>query len=90
MSSTNKSSIAIYNKIYPKAGQGNKQARGEKYESMVYHWMFTFADLENKKGGIFVMFEKNIDDQKCHESNLPFGSPIHAGGVYAAIHQTKR
>jgi hypothetical protein len=47
--------------------------------------MFTFADLENKKGGIFVMFEKNLDDQKCHESNLLFRSPIHVGGVYAFI-----
>jgi hypothetical protein len=60
-------------------------ARGEKYESMVYRWMFTFPDLENKKGGIFVMFEKNHDDQKCHKSNLPFGSPIHVAGVYAFI-----
>jgi hypothetical protein len=31
----------MYNKSYPKAGQGNKQARGEKYESMVYRQMFT-------------------------------------------------
>lgn len=85
MSSTSKSSITTYNKSYPKAGQGNKQARGEKYESMVYRRMFTFADLENKKGGIFVMFEKNLDDQKRYESNLPFGSPIHVGGVYAFI-----
>jgi hypothetical protein len=85
MSSTSKSSITTYNKSYPKAGQGNKQACGEKYESMVYHWMFTFADLENKKGGIFVMFEKNLDDQKRYESNLPFRSPIHVGGVYAFI-----
>jgi hypothetical protein len=85
MSSTSKSSIATYNKSYPKAGQGNKQACREKYESMVYRQMFTFADLENKKGSIFVMFEKNLDDQKCYESNLPFGSPIHVGGVYAFI-----
>jgi hypothetical protein len=75
----------MYNKSYPKAGQGNKQACREKYKSMVYHWMFTFADLENKKGGIFVMFEKNLDDQKCYESNLPFRNPIHVGGVYAFI-----
>ncbi len=31
------------------------------------------------------MFEKNLDDQKCHESNLLFRSPIHVGGVYAFI-----
>jgi hypothetical protein len=47
--------------------------------------MFTFADLENRKGGIFVMFEKNLDDQKRHERNFPFGSPIRVGGVYAFI-----
>jgi hypothetical protein len=85
MSSSNRSSVTTYNKTFPKAGQGSKQARGEKYESLTYRRMFTFADYENPNGGTFVLFEKNIDDQKRNEGNLPFGSPIHVGGVYAFI-----
>lgn len=85
MSTTNKTSVTTFNKAFPKAGQGSKQARGEKYETMTYRRMFSFADITNTRGGIFVMFEKNLDDQKRHESLIPFGTPIHVGGVYAFI-----